>query len=102
VEAANPLFESAGECSFFISEELALVHIVRNRRANQKYQRFIIAPATPMQFSRNKLFSGTSLAQDQHGGICRRNHPDLFDDLSYRPALANNLTGCRFLAPAGG
>jgi hypothetical protein len=77
-----------------MTEEFALIQFLRDTGAIHPDQRFIFALAAPVQFPRNQLFSRTSLAQDQDGGISRRHHLDLFDDLPPRSALTNDFAEC--------
>jgi hypothetical protein len=62
LEAANPVFYRAGKRAPRMAEEFALILFLRDTGAINPDQRFIFASAPPVQFPRDKLFSGGSLA----------------------------------------
>src|SRR6516225_2557565 len=71
------------EGSFFVPEKLGRNQRLRNRRTVDADEDPGCAFRSPMQSTGNELFAGSSFAQNEHGGICRRNFLHLLQDLAH-------------------
>ena len=73
-EAADLLRQGAGEGSSLVAEQLAFEQPGGNRGAVQADEGKIPPRTQAVDGARDQFLSGAGFAQDQHGGIGRRNH----------------------------
>ena len=63
---AAAVADSPGKCPFHVTEQLALRHALRQRRAVEVHQRVSRPRRTLMHRLRHQLFAGPRFAADQH------------------------------------
>ena len=84
-----------------MAEKFALEQLARDRRAVDLDQRAVVARAALMDRARDQFLADPGLAEDQHGGIGRRDHFDLLEhaaDAALEPRIgvpAASLTSSR-------
>jgi hypothetical protein len=96
-EPAAPLLRRAGEGAFFVTEELALDEVTRNRCAVDLDQRALTAVAPLVDRPRDELFAGARLALDQHGAVGGGDPIDLLQNAAQRMRIANHRTAGSYL-----
>src|SRR5215469_13502696 len=82
-KSPHPPLQCAGEGSLLVPEKLGSNQRLRNRRTVHTDEDSGCAFRSPMQSTSNQLFAGASFAQNEHGGICRRNFLHLLQDLAH-------------------
>ena len=87
-KAADLLGDGSSECPLFMAEQFALKQTGRSRCAIQLDERPVVPPAEPVN---RTLLAGSRFTENQHGGIGRRDDPDLFQDNFQRRAFADDL-----------
>ena len=63
---AGPRFVGVGECAFFVAEQLAFQQRFRERRAVDRNERMLAAPAAEVNRAGHNLLAGAVFAQQQH------------------------------------
>src|SRR5215469_7830080 len=79
------------EGSFFVPEKLGRNQRLRNGRTIDADEDSGCAFRSPMQSTSNQLFAGSRFAQNEHGGICRRNFLHLLQDLAHGFTRTDNF-----------
>src|SRR5439155_23001119 len=88
LEASRPVAQGAREGAPNVTEELALEHFSWYRAAVHLDQRALRPAAALVDRPGNELLAGARLAEDEDGGVGRRDHLDLWEHPPQRRALA--------------
>src|SRR5271156_5552647 len=103
-DPADGLPDRPSKGAFFMAEQLALEQCLGNRRAIDRDERRVGAPAQLMKRVGEQLFSGAAFAQQQHRYVGRRNLLDITQHLQHFGALGDDAVyrRCRrgFVEPA--
>ena len=89
-EAANPVFDRAGESSAHMAEEFALEEFARNGGAVHAHERSVLARAAVMDGARDKFLARARFAENQHTGVGGRDHFHLRQHFLKRRTVAKN------------
>ncbi|MNR00641.1 hypothetical protein D3C85_1164200 [compost metagenome] len=65
--------EGAGECAFFVTEQLGLDQRFGKRPAVDRHERLVAPAAQVVDVAGHQLFAGAGFADDQYAGFTRRN-----------------------------
>src|SRR6185503_19229413 len=90
-QPSDLLTDRARERSFFMSKQFALEQPGRDCRTIELHEGAGFAPAVIVDRTRDELFSGSGLAEQQHRGITRRDCLDQLQDLSECGTVADDL-----------
>ncbi len=74
-----------------MTKQLALEQACRDRRAGALDERVRTPRAQVMDSASQQFLPRAGLAAQQDGGVCRRDHSDLVEDVTKRLAPSNHL-----------
>ncbi len=92
---AAAVADSPGKRPFHVTEQLALRHALRQRRAVEVHQRVSRTRRSLMHRLRHQLLTGPRFAADQHVQIRGGDNLDLFFQLQHRRRQADDLLTLR-------
>jgi hypothetical protein len=85
------LGDGPGECAFLVTEQFAFEQRLGQRRAVDRDERRVCARAVLVNGARGHLLACAALAENQDGGISRRDAGDAVIDFAHALALADHV-----------
>jgi hypothetical protein len=91
LEPPDGLIRSAGESSFFVTEELALQQSTRNGRTVERYKAVPAPRARLVNRTGNHFLAGASFSLNEDGGVHRRDQIDVIEQSAEFRAGSNQI-----------
>jgi hypothetical protein len=91
LKSSDTVTQRAGEGALGMAEKLALEKFRRDRPAVDTDERLLAPRAALVNGRGDELLASAGFSQDQHGGIGRRDHLDLFEDAAQGGTAADDL-----------
>ena len=82
----------AGKRAFLVAEQFAFQQVLREPDTVDRHERLSSPVAPGVDGPREDLFAGSTLAEEQHGGLAGSGLPGDFDRLFHRDTLTDDQT----------